>query len=146
MRRLLEAGRTVMIQPYLDAVDTVGETAVVFIGGAYSHAIRKGPLLVRDVEGDRVEGLFVQERIDPREPSAEQLATAERIVSAIPADPAHLLFARVDLIPDPRGLPAAAGARADRAVVVPGPLGPGRCPARRGDRRLHLRRTDAPPR
>ncbi len=105
VRRLLDERRTVMIQPYLDAVDTVGETAVVFIDGRYSHAIRKGPLLVRDVEGQRVEGLFVQEQIDPREPSAEQLAVAERIVAAIPGGFDRLLFARVDLIPDPQGSP-----------------------------------------
>ena len=34
-----------MIQPYLTAVDTFGETALIFFGGVFSHAIRKGPML-----------------------------------------------------------------------------------------------------
>jgi glutathione synthase/RimK-type ligase-like ATP-grasp enzyme len=105
LRRLLDAGRSVMVQPYLDAVDTVGETAVLFIGGEYSHAIRKGPLLVRDVEGGRVEGLFVQEQIDPREATPNELVTARAIVECIPGGFDRLLFARVDLIPDEFGAP-----------------------------------------
>ena len=83
-RELLDAGRTVMVQPYLEAVDTIGETAVLFIGGEFSHAIRKGPLLQRDVEGERVEGLFVQEQIDPREPTPAELDVARRIVQQHP--------------------------------------------------------------
>ena len=105
VRRLLEAGRTVMVQPYLDAVDAAGETAVLFIGGEYSHAIRKGPLLVRGVEGARVEGLFVEEQIDPREPSADELAVARDVVARIPGGADAVLYARVDLIPDPMGRP-----------------------------------------
>jgi glutathione synthase/RimK-type ligase-like ATP-grasp enzyme len=105
VRSLLEAGRTVMIQPYLEAVDTAGETALLFIGGEFSHAIRKGPLLVRDVEGERVEGLFVQEQIDPREPSDEERDVAHRITEAIPGGLDGVLFARVDLIPGPDGSP-----------------------------------------
>ena len=105
VRRLLDVGRTVMVQPYLDAVDTDGETAMLFIGGEFSHAIRKGPLLVRDVEGDRVEGLFVQEQIDPREPTTVQLRVARQAVAVIPGGFAALLYARVDLIDDPDGSP-----------------------------------------
>jgi glutathione synthase/RimK-type ligase-like ATP-grasp enzyme len=100
-RALLESGRAVMVQPYLDAVDTIGETAVLFIGGEYSHAIRKGPLLQRDTEGERVEGLFVQEQIDPREPTPAELDAARRIVQHIPGGFAQVLYARVDLIPGP---------------------------------------------
>lgn len=105
VRRLLDDGRTVMVQPYLDAVDTDGETAMLFIGGEFSHAIRKGPLLVRDVEGDRVEGLFVQEQIDPREATTVQLSVARQVVAAIPGGFAALLYARVDLIDAPDGSP-----------------------------------------
>jgi glutathione synthase/RimK-type ligase-like ATP-grasp enzyme len=98
---LLDAGRTVMIQPYLEAVDTIGETALVFIGGDFSHAIRKGPLLVRDVAADRVEGLFVQEQIDAREPTDDELEVAQRIDACIPGGVTDVLYARVDLIPGP---------------------------------------------
>ena len=102
---LIAQGRSVMVQPYLDSVDTIGETAVLFIGGEYSHAIRKGPLLQRDVEGKRVEGLFVQERIDPRDASPNELVTARAIVECIPGGFDRTLYARVDLISDEFGVP-----------------------------------------
>jgi glutathione synthase/RimK-type ligase-like ATP-grasp enzyme len=105
VRGLLDAGRTVMIQPYLEAVDTIGETAVLFLGGQFSHAIRKGPLLARGVEGERVEGLFVQEQIDPRDPTSAELEAARRIVACIPGGFENVLYARVDLIPGPDGMP-----------------------------------------
>lgn len=105
VRRLLDAGRTVMVQPYLEAVDTIGETALVYLDGEFSHAIRKGPLLERDVEGARVEGLFVQEQIDPRDPTPAELAVAASALAAIPRSAGTILFARVDLIPGPDGDP-----------------------------------------
>ena len=40
---LVGAGRTAMVQPYLTSVDDAGETAMLFIGGRFSHAVRKGP-------------------------------------------------------------------------------------------------------
>lgn len=103
--RLLDDGRTVMIQPYLSAIDTVGETALLFIGGEFSHAIRKGPLLGLGTEGERVEGLFVQEQIDPRTPSDAELAVARAVLDAVPGGHQRLLYARVDLIPDGDGRP-----------------------------------------
>ena len=103
--RLLADDRAVMVQPYLDAVDTVGETAVLFVDGQFSHAIRKGPLLARGVEGEKVEGLFVQEQIDPRQPTEAELDVAHRVVAAIPGGVERVLYARVDLIPGPDGAP-----------------------------------------
>lgn len=105
VRRLLDEQRTVMVQPYLDAVDTVGETAVLFFGGEFSHAIRKGPLLARGVEGEKVEGLFVQEQIDPRDPTPQELDVARRAIQQIPGGAGTALYARVDLIPGPDGAP-----------------------------------------
>jgi glutathione synthase/RimK-type ligase-like ATP-grasp enzyme len=105
VRRLLGEERTVMVQPYLDAVDTVGETALLFFDGEFSHAIRKGPLLARGVEGEKVEGLFVQEQIDPRDPTAQELAVATRVIGRIPGGIERVLYARVDLIPGPDGAP-----------------------------------------
>jgi glutathione synthase/RimK-type ligase-like ATP-grasp enzyme len=99
--RLLAAGRSVMLQPYLDRVDEHGETGVVYIGGRYSHAFRKGPLLRLD-EGF-VAGLFAPEQITPREPDAEERRVAEAAFMACSLD--DPLYARVDLIRDDRGLP-----------------------------------------
>jgi hypothetical protein len=103
VRRLQAVGRPVMVQPYLDAVDSYGETSLLWIGGRYSHAIRKGPLLTGPDEG--VEGLYREEDIAAREPSTAEREVAEKIVAAMPYDVADLLYVRVDLIPGPDGTP-----------------------------------------
>ncbi len=100
---LHDAGRTAMVQPYLTEVDAAGETAVLFTGGAFSHAIRKGPLLLPG-EGF-VEGLFAPEDITPREASAAERALADRVLAAVPGGSDQLLYARVDLLPGPGGEP-----------------------------------------
>ncbi|HEY2791401.1 MAG TPA: hypothetical protein VGJ28_03535, partial [Micromonosporaceae bacterium] len=100
VRRLTETGRVTMIQPYLDAVDTYGETALIFIGGTYSHAIRKGPLL--DGPDFGVEGLYKVEDITPREPSPAERDLVAKVVAARASE---TLYARVDLVPGPDGEP-----------------------------------------
>ncbi len=101
--RLQAAGRTVMVQPYLADVDTAGETALLFIGGVFSHAIRKGPILTGPDEG--VTTLYQEESITPRTPSPAEHALAARVLAALPFDPASLLYARIDLLPAPSGDP-----------------------------------------
>jgi hypothetical protein len=103
VRRLGAAGRLVMVQPYLSAVDEDGETALLFLGGEFSHAARKGALLTGPDVG--VEGLYKEEDIAAREPTPGQLAVAAAVLAAVPFDPADLLYARVDLIPDGAGAP-----------------------------------------
>lgn len=105
VRRLVDEDRAVIVQPYLDSVDTDGETALLFFGGEFSHAVRKGPLLVRGVEGERVEGLFVPEQIDPLEPTLDELVTARAIAECIPGGLSNVVYARVDLIADQYGTP-----------------------------------------
>jgi hypothetical protein len=101
MSRLVDAGRVAMVQPYLSAVDTYGETALLFFDGVFSHAIRKGPML--DGPDLGVEGLYVPEAITTRTPSPEELATAAKALGAIPAGLPSPLYARVDLIPGSDG-------------------------------------------
>lgn len=103
VQRLQAAGRAVMVQPYLDAVDTDGETALMFVGGEFSHAIRKGPLL--DGPDLGVDGLYKPETITVRKPSAAERALAERVLASLPAALPPPLYARVDLIPGPTGDP-----------------------------------------
>lgn len=98
-QRLLDAGRAVVVQPYLDAVDEAGETALLFFDGRFSHAIRKGPLLARGADATRA--LFAAEHITARTPSDEEKATARRALDAIPHG--RPLYARVDLLPSPGG-------------------------------------------
>ena len=97
--RLHGAGKTVMVQPYLEAVDQGGEIALMFLGGEFSHAVRKAALLPRG--GDPGEGLYVEERISAAEPSADELALAERALNTVPFERGRLLYARVDLLPGP---------------------------------------------
>lgn len=99
--RLLAAGRSTMLQPYLDRVDEAGETAVVYIGGHYSHAFRKGPLL--RLGDDLVSGLFAPEQIASREPDAAEHAVAAAAFASIAE--ARPLYARVDLIRNDKGAP-----------------------------------------
>lgn len=101
--RLIAEDRVVMVQPYLSAVDTYGETALLFLGGEYSHAIRKGPMLTGPDIG--VRGLYKEEAITPREPSAAERAVADKVLAAIPAELPPHLYARVDLIPGPDDAP-----------------------------------------
>ena len=105
VRRLLAAGEAVMIQPYLEAVDTIGETALVFIGGEFSHAVCKGQMLRLDTEGEKVAGLYVVEEITPRSPSQAERVVAGAALAAIPGGLGRVLYARVDLIPDASGAP-----------------------------------------
>ncbi len=99
--RLLEAKRAVMLQPYLGRVDEHGETAVLYLGGALSHSIRKGPLL--RAGADLVEGLFAPEAIGPRIADAAELAVAAAAFRALPFDAPP--YARIDLLRDDRGSP-----------------------------------------
>ncbi|GAB3352604.1 hypothetical protein GCM10027452_21260 [Micromonospora halotolerans] len=107
VRRLSAAGRVTMVQPYLTAVDTAGETALLFLAGpdglAFSHAIRKGPMLTGPDRG--VAELYREERIDARTATPEQLDTAEKTLAVVPGGTERLLYARVDLIPGPDSAP-----------------------------------------
>lgn len=105
IERITSQGKTAMVQPYLTAVDEIGETALLFIGGEYSHAIRKGPLLVPNVEGEKEHGLFVKEDISPREPKPEQRELATEIMGYVSQRFGAPLYARVDLLEDSEGKP-----------------------------------------
>jgi glutathione synthase/RimK-type ligase-like ATP-grasp enzyme len=97
-------GRTAMVQPYLAAVDEVGETATIWLGGSFSHAARKGPLL--PLGRSLVEGLYAPELMSARTASPEELDVAASALDAIPGGGRErCLYARVDLIPDATGQP-----------------------------------------
>jgi glutathione synthase/RimK-type ligase-like ATP-grasp enzyme len=78
-----------MAQPFLPEIAD-GELSLVFFDGELSHAIRKTP-----AEGD----IRVQPEhggtVTAADPSAEELATAKRVLDAAGRD---LLYARVDLV------------------------------------------------
>jgi glutathione synthase/RimK-type ligase-like ATP-grasp enzyme len=98
---LTAAGRTAMVQPYLSSVDDAGETAMLFLGGRFSHAVRKGPLLKRG-EGVRQDR---DSRGDLRRvaPTPQQRELAEAVhdsVGVLVPGAAPPLYARIDLVED----------------------------------------------
>lgn len=100
-QRLLDAGRSVLLQPYLGRVDRDGESALMYFDGQFSHAVRKAALLPPG--GAATTGLFAPEKITPRAPADDELKLAQQVLAALPFSTP--LYARVDLIPDDRGAP-----------------------------------------
>ena len=98
------SGRTAMVQPYLASVDERGETAMLFFGGAFSHAIHKGPLLQHGADAD--DGASSRaETIEPREATAAERAVADACSRAHRDRFGPLAYARVDLVEDADGEP-----------------------------------------
>lgn len=86
-----------LIQPYLPAIETEGELSMFFLGGRYSHAVRKVPR-----SGDfRVQPEY-QGVITAAEPSPDEQAAAEAVLAAVEE---LLLYARVDLVQGLDGRP-----------------------------------------
>jgi glutathione synthase/RimK-type ligase-like ATP-grasp enzyme len=87
-------GRDVLIQPYVDSVDEVGERALIFIDGSFSHAMTKGAML-NVTQLDR-NALFRREQMSVAHAEPDALDVADAALRAAGAD--HLLYARVDLV------------------------------------------------
>jgi glutathione synthase/RimK-type ligase-like ATP-grasp enzyme len=86
-----------MIQPYLPAVEESGEVSLIYLAGAFSHAIRKRPR-----PGDfRVQPEYGA-AIGPHEAAPDELEAAEAALGAVDEP---LLYARVDLVRDLQGRP-----------------------------------------
>ena len=92
--RLHAASRAALVQPYVNSVDEVGERALVFIGGEFSHAMTKGAML-NVQEYDRT-ALFRRERMSLAPVEADALATARALLADLGWS--DLLYARVDLV------------------------------------------------
>jgi glutathione synthase/RimK-type ligase-like ATP-grasp enzyme len=89
-------GRTAMVQPYVSAVDELGETALLYFDGAYSHAVGKGPILRPGVAP--TSDVFAAEEIDPREPPADERALADEVVAFVRERFGDLAYTRVDIV------------------------------------------------
>ena len=93
-------GRAAMVQPHVDGVERAGEIALVYLGGRYSHAVRKHVALRRG--SPNAPELYLEEAIEAAQPSATDLRVAEAALAAAPFG--DLLYARVDLVHDPEPL------------------------------------------
>lgn len=85
-----------MIQPYLESIETAGETSLLFFGGQLSHVVNKRP-----VEGEfRIQvqygGIYTALEAAPE----GALALARQVLASIDAP---LLYARIDTVPDADG-------------------------------------------
>jgi hypothetical protein len=76
-----------MVQPYAYGAEVEGEVGLIYIGGRFSHAVRKAEAAVSA----------------PHVTSAQR-ALAEAAVQAVPCA-SQVLVARVDLVPGPLGQP-----------------------------------------
>jgi glutathione synthase/RimK-type ligase-like ATP-grasp enzyme len=85
-RLILNSGRSVMVQPYLDAVDTSGEISIVCIDGKPSWSVRKIPALTQGGHGGSKEAVPL---------SQELIEFANHALKTLPGT----LYARVDVVP-----------------------------------------------
>ncbi|KHL19044.1 UNVERIFIED_CONTAM: hypothetical protein LK11_03915 [Mumia flava] len=105
-RELLAAGRPTMLQPYVEAVDAEGETALLYVGGTLSHTMNKSPLLApgEGVPAERE----ARKRITTSAASPTQTKVAEKALRAARktlGGGLDLLYARVDVVTGPDGSP-----------------------------------------
>lgn len=97
VEQILSWGVAAMMQPYLSAVENQGETGLVFLGGSYSHAFKKGAILTeRNIKSEQ---LYAAEEISHYEPSADELEIARLVAGAIKTRFGILPYFRVDLLP-----------------------------------------------
>jgi glutathione synthase/RimK-type ligase-like ATP-grasp enzyme len=87
--RIHGEGRVAMVQPYLGEA---AETALVYMDGEYSHALRR---LVPLPPADAREVFYLDEQLSAAEATAAQQAVADAAVACAPGE---LLYARVDLL------------------------------------------------
>ena len=88
VKRILEAKRTAIIQPYISSVDDEGEKAIIVINGEISHVAKKVPALTKGGHGDAAGQLEITNEIRD---------IVKNISNAI-SEWDNLLFARVDVV------------------------------------------------
>lgn len=103
---LQEDGQTVLVQSY-DGRVVDGETALVFLAGAPSHAFTKEPLLPSPGRAPTLDesGTYARESLRPADPDVELWDVGHAALAAaaghLGIDRAEFLYARVDIIGGP---------------------------------------------
>ncbi len=97
LAELIDEGSTAMVQPYLADVDTAGETGLVYLGGAFSHAFRKLAILAEPAEFEG--GLMAVETSRAHVATVAERSLGDRIVELLP----ETAYARIDLLPTSAG-------------------------------------------
>jgi hypothetical protein len=89
-------GHAAMLQPFLATIQDAGEVSLIFIDGAFSHALRKTA-----APGEyRIQSLYGGSEQDYA-PSEDEIAAAQNVLDALPFDPP--LYARIDMVRSERG-------------------------------------------
>ena len=102
-----------MVQPYLDAVDRDGETALIFIAGELAHVLGKRAVLapdqvapVRDDSLGAAEAMYDPTLVGLSTATDDEIALGSEVIAHLRARfEATPLIARVDLVPDGDGAP-----------------------------------------
>ena len=89
IRRIHGSGRTAMLQPYMATVDSIGETAIVFLDGEPSHVLRKRAVLrpdeiapVRDDAVGAAEVMYDPELVTAGAATDEEFEFARGVIGA----------------------------------------------------------------
>jgi glutathione synthase/RimK-type ligase-like ATP-grasp enzyme len=96
VRDLVAAGRTAMIQPYEPRVDAEGETSLIYLGGTFSHAAHKDPMIRRGV--GPVDNLIENLVITAATATTAQLAVAGHALAVAENLLGPTTYARVDMV------------------------------------------------
>jgi hypothetical protein len=93
---LLASGRVVMVQPYQRAVDVEGEVGLIFLGGLFSHAIHKEPMIRRGA--GPLDDLIDNQVVAVTTPAADQLELGALAVGVAEGILGPTAYARVDTV------------------------------------------------
>jgi hypothetical protein len=106
------SGRVALVQPYLPAVDRVGETSVVYIGGETSHVLCKRAVLRGEGIAPVAEGelgvaaaMLEDDLVVAGTADAAQLSLANAAHAELSSRFGVPVYARVDLVHDRDGKP-----------------------------------------
>jgi glutathione synthase/RimK-type ligase-like ATP-grasp enzyme len=91
---LHQSGRDVLIQPYVQSVDVVGERALLFIDGQFSHAMTKAAML--NTPASERGFLFRRKQMARADAEPDAIAFAQQLLNDLGYQ--RLLYARVDLV------------------------------------------------
>jgi hypothetical protein len=103
------SGRTAMVQPFQDSVETAGEAALVYFDGRLSHTLRKGAVLPSDRVAPELEGLpgvsaaaamFDPDLVRPAPAAPEEIELGDAVIAFLAERFGRTpVYARVDAVP-----------------------------------------------
>jgi hypothetical protein len=105
--KIHRSGRIALVQPYLSGIDERGETSVVFIGGAVSHALTKRAILRDEGTAPVIEGklrvaaaILHEDLVVPGTATPAEMSLAVSVHEEVATRFGVPTYARVDLVPD----------------------------------------------